>query len=79
MNKKREIQSSVKDESLIEKRRAQMIRGAVTLFKEKAFTGRRRGKSQKLRDSASALFMNTSGQKKTSSIWSVTRSTMKCM
>lgn len=37
MNKKREIQSSVKDESLIEKRRAQMIRGAVTLFKEKGF------------------------------------------
>jgi TetR/AcrR family transcriptional regulator, cholesterol catabolism regulator len=37
MNKKREVQSSVKDESLIEKRRAQMIRGAVTLFKEKGF------------------------------------------
>ncbi|MGI2327755.1 TetR/AcrR family transcriptional regulator [Planococcus sp. YIM B11945] len=37
MNKKREIQSSVKDESLIEKRRAQMIRGAVTLFKQKGF------------------------------------------
>ena len=37
MNKKREIQSSVKDESLIEKRRAQMIRGAVMLFKEKGF------------------------------------------
>ncbi|MGB6408417.1 MAG: TetR/AcrR family transcriptional regulator [Planococcus donghaensis] len=37
MNKKREIESSVKDESLIEKRREQMIRGAVTLFKEKGF------------------------------------------
>ncbi|MFD1861851.1 TetR/AcrR family transcriptional regulator [Planococcus chinensis] len=37
MNKKREVQSSVKDESLIAKRRAQMIRGAVTLFKEKGF------------------------------------------
>ncbi|MFP3355910.1 TetR/AcrR family transcriptional regulator [Planococcus citreus] len=37
MTKKREIQSSVKDESLIEKRREQMIRGAVTLFKEKGF------------------------------------------
>ncbi|MDN7241812.1 TetR/AcrR family transcriptional regulator [Planococcus sp. N028] len=37
MNKKREVQSSVKDESLIEKRRAQMIRGAVTLFKQKGF------------------------------------------
>lgn len=37
MNEKRAIQSSVKDESLIEKRRAQMIRGAVTLFKEKGF------------------------------------------
>lgn len=37
MSEKREIQSSVKDESLIEKRRAQMIRGAVTLFKEKGF------------------------------------------
>lgn len=37
MNKKREIESSVKDESLIEKRREQMIRGAVKLFKEKGF------------------------------------------
>lgn len=37
MNRKREVQSSVKDESLIAKRRAQMIRGAVTLFKEKGF------------------------------------------
>ncbi|MTD30864.1 TetR/AcrR family transcriptional regulator [Planomicrobium sp. YIM 101495] len=37
MTRKREIQSSVKDESLIEKRRAQMIRGAVMLFKEKGF------------------------------------------
>ncbi|TWT27629.1 TetR/AcrR family transcriptional regulator [Planomicrobium sp. CPCC 101110] len=37
MSEKREIQSSVKDESLIEKRRAQMIRGAVTLFKQKGF------------------------------------------
>ncbi|ANU14050.1 Transcriptional regulator, TetR family [Planococcus halocryophilus Or1] len=37
MNIKREIESSVKDESLIEKRREQMIRGAVTLFKEKGF------------------------------------------
>ena len=37
MNSKREVQSSVKDESLIAKRRAQMIRGAVTLFKEKGF------------------------------------------
>lgn len=37
MNNKRKIQSSVKDESLIEKRREQMIRGAVMLFKEKGF------------------------------------------
>lgn len=37
MTKKREIQSSVKDESLIVKRREQMIHGAVTLFKEKGF------------------------------------------
>lgn len=37
MDRKREVQSSVKDESLIAKRRAQMIRGAVTLFKEKGF------------------------------------------
>jgi TetR/AcrR family transcriptional regulator, cholesterol catabolism regulator len=34
---KREVKSSVKDESLIEKRREQMIRGAVKLFKEKGF------------------------------------------
>lgn len=34
---KREVQSSVKDESLIAKRRIQMIRGAVSLFKQKGF------------------------------------------
>jgi len=34
---KREVQSSVKDESLISKRRKQMIRGAVALFKQKGF------------------------------------------
>lgn len=34
---KREVQSSVKDESLIEIRRRQMIQGAVKLFKEKGF------------------------------------------
>lgn len=37
MKDKREIASSVKDESLIEMRRKQMIRGAVKLFKEKGF------------------------------------------
>lgn len=37
MESKREIQTSVKDESLIVKRRNQMIRGAVKLFKEKGF------------------------------------------
>ncbi|WP_088009460.1 TetR/AcrR family transcriptional regulator [Indiicoccus explosivorum] len=37
MAEKREIQSSVKDEHLIEKRREQMIAGAVMLFKEKGF------------------------------------------
>ena len=37
MTIKREVKSSVKDESLIEKRREQMIRGAVKLFKEKGF------------------------------------------
>ena len=37
MDKKREVKSSVKDESLIEMRREQMVRGAVKLFKEKGF------------------------------------------
>src|SRR6185312_16086467 len=37
METKRKVKSSVKDESLIEKRREQMIRGAVKLFKEKGF------------------------------------------
>lgn len=37
MKAKREVQSSVKDESLIAKRRIQMIRGAVALFKQKGF------------------------------------------
>jgi TetR/AcrR family transcriptional regulator, cholesterol catabolism regulator len=34
---KREVLASVKDERLVEKRRTQMIKGAVTLFKEKGF------------------------------------------
>ncbi|MDR6999395.1 TetR/AcrR family transcriptional regulator [Neobacillus niacini] len=37
MTKKREVQASVKDERLVEKRRDQMIKGAVTLFIEKGF------------------------------------------
>ena len=37
METKREVKSSVKDESLIEMRREQMIQGAVKLFKEKGF------------------------------------------
>lgn len=36
-NGKREVLASVKDERLVEKRRTQMIKGAVTLFKEKGF------------------------------------------
>lgn len=35
--KKREVHASVKDERLVAKRRNQMIKGAVTLFKEKGF------------------------------------------
>ncbi|NHC38704.1 TetR/AcrR family transcriptional regulator [Bacillus sp. MM2020_1] len=35
--KKREVLASVKDERLVQKRRDQMIKGAVTLFKEKGF------------------------------------------
>ncbi|WP_174734755.1 TetR/AcrR family transcriptional regulator [Mesobacillus harenae] len=35
--KKREVQASVKDERLVNKRRNQMIKGAVNLFKEKGF------------------------------------------
>lgn len=34
---KREVHASVKDERLVEKRRKQMIKGAVSLFKEKGF------------------------------------------
>ena len=37
METKHKVKSSVKDESLIEKRREQMIQGAVKLFKEKGF------------------------------------------
>jgi AcrR family transcriptional regulator len=37
MMKKREVLASVKDERLVQKRRDQMIKGAVTLFKEKGF------------------------------------------
>ncbi|MCA1032133.1 TetR/AcrR family transcriptional regulator [Bacillus timonensis] len=35
--KKREVPASVKDERLVKKRRDQMIKGAVTLFKQKGF------------------------------------------
>lgn len=35
--KKREVLASVKDERLVQKRRDQMIKGAVTLFKQKGF------------------------------------------
>lgn len=37
MNNKREVQASVKDERLVKVRRDQMIRGAVSLFKEKGY------------------------------------------
>lgn len=37
MAMKREIHASVKNEALVKKRRSQMIRGAVTLFKQKGF------------------------------------------
>ena len=35
--KKQPIQASVKDERLVKKRREQMIKGAITLFKKKGF------------------------------------------
>jgi AcrR family transcriptional regulator len=37
MTKKREVVASVKDEKLVQKRRDQMIKGAVALFKQKGF------------------------------------------
>ncbi|WP_347320971.1 TetR/AcrR family transcriptional regulator [Rossellomorea sp. RS05] len=37
MKDKREVHASVKDERLVEKRRDQMIKGAVSLFKQKGF------------------------------------------
>lgn len=37
MMKKREVKASVKDERLVQKRRDQMIKGAVALFKQKGF------------------------------------------
>jgi len=37
LNNKREVQASVKDEKLVNIRRNQMIKGAVSLFKEKGF------------------------------------------
>jgi TetR/AcrR family transcriptional regulator, cholesterol catabolism regulator len=37
LDEKREVHASVKDERLVEKRRNEMIRGAVTLFKQKGF------------------------------------------
>jgi TetR/AcrR family transcriptional regulator, cholesterol catabolism regulator len=37
LDKKREVHASVKNERLVEKRRDQMIRGAVSLFKQKGF------------------------------------------
>lgn len=69
---KREVKSSVKDESLIEKRREQMIRGAVKLFKRRGSIVQRPAKSQKRRGSVSERFMNISAQKKMCSILSAT-------
>jgi TetR/AcrR family transcriptional regulator, cholesterol catabolism regulator len=37
LNKRREVHASVKDEKLVEKRRDEMIRGAVSLFKQKGY------------------------------------------
>lgn len=37
MEKKRKVETTIKDESLIEIRRKQMIQGAIKLFKEKGF------------------------------------------
>ena len=37
MGEKQKVQSSVKDEQLIKRRREQMIKGAISLFKEKGF------------------------------------------
>ena len=37
MTRKREVVASVKDEKLVQKRRDQMIKGAVALFKQKGF------------------------------------------
>jgi TetR/AcrR family transcriptional regulator, cholesterol catabolism regulator len=37
MTKKRQVPASVRDERLIEKRRGQMVKGAVSLFKKKGF------------------------------------------
>lgn len=37
MMKKREVHASVKDERLVKKRRNEMIRGAIALFKQKGF------------------------------------------
>ena len=44
MEKKREIHASVKDERLIQKRRDQMINGAVDFLLKKDFIVRPRGK-----------------------------------
>ena len=60
--------TSVKDESLIEKRRHQMIRAGVTLFKEKGFHRQQQEKLQKKLALVLALCMNTFGQKKMYSI-----------
>ncbi|MBM7585225.1 AcrR family transcriptional regulator [Bacillus pakistanensis] len=37
LNKRREVHASVKDEKLVEKRRDEMIRGAVSLFTQKGY------------------------------------------
>lgn len=53
------ITSSIKDEALVKKRLNQLQKGAVQLFKQKDFTGRRPGKSPKRQVSASEHYMST--------------------
>ena len=69
--------SSVKDESLIEKRREQMIRGAVTFLKKKASTEQLREKLRKKLDSVLEHCMNTFERRKMCSILFATVFTTK--
>ena len=71
------ILSSVKDPSLIKKRRDQIIKGAISLLSKRDFMAPPQGKSPKNQALALAHYTNTSGPRKMYYFWSMKQSMIK--